>query len=136
MKCPRCRGTLMTLEFDRIEIDYCGECEGVWLDSGEIETLLDREGRSDSLLSTMRPGTSREWRRRCPICSKKMDKVFIGNTVPVLLDRCLHHGLWFDRGELRKVLAEGCADSHRGAGTSNLLQLLDEVFAPGDEGKP
>ncbi|HNY63965.1 MAG TPA: zf-TFIIB domain-containing protein [Deltaproteobacteria bacterium] len=129
MKCPKCRGALMTIEFDRVEIDCCDHCGGIWLDSGELEALRDREGRSDSLLVTMRPGGGKESRRRCPICLKRMDKVFIGNAEPVLLDQCPDHGLWFDRGELTKVLSEGCADSHRGAGTSGLLTLLDEIFA-------
>jgi uncharacterized protein len=136
MKCPKCRATLITLEFNRMEMDYCGECGGIWLDSGEIGALLAREERSDSLLSTLRPGAGREWRRRCPVCAKRMDKVFMGNAAPVLLDQCSRHGLWFDRGELRKVLSEGCADSHRGAGTSGLLLLFDEVFGPGNEQKP
>jgi uncharacterized protein len=135
MKCPACSGTLFTLEFSRIEIDYCGTCEGIWLDSGELETLLAREGGSDSLLHTLRPGAGKESKRRCPICSKGMKKVLIGNAAPVLLDQCPLHGLWLDRGELNKVLAEGCVESHRGAGTSGLLTLLDEVFAPGCEQK-
>jgi uncharacterized protein len=120
----------MTLEFDRIEIDYCGQCEGIWLDSGELEALSAREERSDSLLATLRPGVSKESKRRCPICMKGMKKIFIGNAAPVLIDQCPAHGMWFDSGELRKVLSEGCADSHRDAGTSGLLTLLDEVFAP------
>ena len=135
MKCPACRATLITLEFDRIELDYCGRCEGVWLDAGELEALLAREKRSDSLLATMRPGAGKESKRRCPICLKGMKKSFMGNAAPVLIDRCPLHGMWFDRDELRKVLSEGCVDSHRGARTSGLLMLLDEVFAPGFEQK-
>lgn len=131
MKCPACRGTLITLEFDSVEIDYCGKCEGIWLDSGELEALLAREERSDSLLATLRPRGGRVWRRRCPVCSKRLKKVFIGNVAPVPLDQCPLHGLWFDRGELEKVMGQGCVDSHREAGTSGLLELLDEVFAPG-----
>jgi uncharacterized protein len=136
MRCPSCKATLITLEFNRMEVDCCVACEGVWLDSGELEALLAREDRSDSLLATLRPGKSKESRRRCPICSGGMNKVFLGNVAPVVLDRCPRHGLWFDRGELRKVLAEGCVDSHRGAGTSALLTLFDEIFAPGGAHQP
>lgn len=130
MKCPACAGTLITLEFDAVEMDYCGTCQGVWLDSGELESLLAREGGSDSLLATTRPGRGKERKRRCPICSKGMKKISLGNAAPVLVDQCAGHGLWFDRGELNKVFSAGCVDSHRGAGTSGLLTLLDEVFAP------
>ncbi len=38
MKCPQCGDILVTLEFDRIEIDYCTRCEGIrlppWKKSG------------------------------------------------------------------------------------------------------
>lgn len=136
MKCPACRGTLITLEFNAVEIDYCRTCEGVWLDSGELESLLSREEGSDSLLATMRPARGKEWKRRCPICSRGMKKISLGNAAPVLVDRCAEHGLWFDRGELNKVFSAGCVDSHRGAGTSGLLALLDEVFAPETKDTP
>ncbi len=50
MKCPRCRDvTLLLSERDRIEIDYCPECRGVWLDRGELDKLLERaEGDLDA----------------------------------------------------------------------------------------
>jgi len=40
--CPRC-GTILTMT-DRhgIEIDYCPQCRGVWLDRGELDKILDR----------------------------------------------------------------------------------------------
>ncbi len=40
--CPRC-GTVLTMS-DRqgIEIDYCPQCRGVWLDRGELDKILER----------------------------------------------------------------------------------------------
>jgi len=29
-----------------IEIDYCADCRGVWLDRGEFDKLIERAGRS------------------------------------------------------------------------------------------
>lgn len=129
MKCPQCNGILVTLEFDRVEIDYCPTCEGIWLDSGELRILLSKEGEGDSLLKTMVPIRSKEKKRRCPICSKGMGKILIGEEGSVELDECLEHGLWFDRGELGKALEAGCAVSPGNVRTSSLMRLLDEVFA-------
>jgi uncharacterized protein len=44
MKCPRCGGDLKETKFDEVSIDTCEKCAGVWLDSGELEQLITREG--------------------------------------------------------------------------------------------
>ncbi len=43
MKCPICTDMHLIMS-DRhdIEIDYCPQCRGVWLDRGELEKLIDR----------------------------------------------------------------------------------------------
>lgn len=43
MKCPHCPETTLVMS-DRqgVEIDYCPQCRGVWLDRGELDKLLDR----------------------------------------------------------------------------------------------
>ena len=41
MDCPVCKESAMvTLELNDVEIDYCMQCEGIWLDAGELEILL------------------------------------------------------------------------------------------------
>ncbi len=43
MKCPTCTDTLLVIsERQGVEIDYCPQCRGVWLDRGELDKLLDR----------------------------------------------------------------------------------------------
>ncbi len=49
MKCPVCKDvTLLMSEKNGVEIDYCPECRGIWLDRGELDKILDRarEGRA------------------------------------------------------------------------------------------
>ena len=43
MKCPNCPDAALAMT-DRqgIEIDYCPQCRGVWLDRGELDKLLER----------------------------------------------------------------------------------------------
>ena len=44
MKCPVCKDvTLLMSEKKEIEIDYCPECRGIWLDRGELEKLIKKE---------------------------------------------------------------------------------------------
>jgi Zn-finger nucleic acid-binding protein len=42
MKCPNDQTTLVISERQSIEIDYCPECRGVWLDRGELDKLIER----------------------------------------------------------------------------------------------
>jgi len=45
MKCPTCTDTALVMS-DRqgVEIDYCPQCRGVWLDQGELDKLIERSG--------------------------------------------------------------------------------------------
>ena len=46
MKCPVCKETsLVMTDKQGIEIDYCPECRGVWLDRGELDKLVERAER-------------------------------------------------------------------------------------------
>ena len=42
MTCPNCNETLLMSEKNGVEIDYCPNCRGVWLDRGELEKILER----------------------------------------------------------------------------------------------
>ena len=43
MKCPVCTTVNLSMS-DRqgVEIDYCPQCRGVWLDRGELDKLIER----------------------------------------------------------------------------------------------
>jgi Zn-finger nucleic acid-binding protein len=40
--CPACRVNLVMSERSGVEIDYCPQCRGVWLDRGELDKILER----------------------------------------------------------------------------------------------
>ena len=42
MGCPACRTPLAMAERQGIEIDYCPDCRGVWLDRGELDKIIER----------------------------------------------------------------------------------------------
>ena len=47
MKCPVCKDkTLLMSERQGVEIDYCPECRGVWLDRGELDKLIAGEEKA------------------------------------------------------------------------------------------
>jgi Zn-finger nucleic acid-binding protein len=43
VKCPACPTiSLVMTERSGIEIDYCPDCRGVWLDRGELDKIIER----------------------------------------------------------------------------------------------
>jgi len=43
MKCPKCGMRLNETEYKEGKINKCTECDGIWLDAGELEALLLNE---------------------------------------------------------------------------------------------
>ena len=65
---------MVAFELEGIEIDRCVECEGVWLDAGELELIAEAAGASrGGLFEALKtaPGR-RHGGRRCPRCSRKL----------------------------------------------------------------
>lgn len=134
MDCPACKGVVVVVEYQRIELDYCTNCYGVWFDAGELALLterLDLEGQGLSVNEIVALPEKRvaEKARRCPICRRKMKKVTLGGAPQVLVDVCPRgDGVWFDGGEVGQVLGQlkdrrGTADKH-----GRVIDFLGEVF--------
>ena len=47
MKCPQCEETLIMTERQQVEIDYCPQCRGVWLDKGELDKIIERSAAAE-----------------------------------------------------------------------------------------
>ena len=45
MKCPVCDVALSISSREGVEIDFCPQCRGVWLDRGELDKVIERAGR-------------------------------------------------------------------------------------------
>ena len=115
--CPECGEPLVAFELDGIEIDHCVACLGTWLDAGEIEMITHVAGVEPGGLSKalFEAEKQRRGERRCPRCRRRLTVIAVGETELIELDRCRKgHGLWFDQGELKNLIArfhdgeEGC----------------------------
>jgi uncharacterized protein len=45
MKCPNCNDALVMSERQGIEIDYCPNCRGIWLDRGELDKIIEKSSQ-------------------------------------------------------------------------------------------
>ena len=41
--CPKCDGTLMEADYEKIKIDVCNKCHGVWFDAGELAQVIEKD---------------------------------------------------------------------------------------------
>lgn len=48
MKCPACNVELKMADRQGVEIDYCPQCRGVWLDRGELDKIIERQASVSS----------------------------------------------------------------------------------------
>ena len=55
MKCPVCDVALSISSREGVEIDFCPQCRGVWLDRGELDKILDRVRTLPEMTATAPP---------------------------------------------------------------------------------
>jgi len=112
--CPDCLTFLESIDIgknSRFIIEKCGRCYGLFFDHHELEKLL--EERLDNsywidhhkLHSLLQYPLHRDriLYRKCPECSKIMQRKNYMNRSGVIMDVCSKHGIWLDAGELKQI---------------------------------
>ena len=114
---------MVVLDLDDVEIDYCVKCGSIWLDSGELELLLESAPEKNSVINSFAPAANTgEKTLKCPICVKKMDKILCAG---VLIDKCPGgHGLWFDEGELHDIIDKSASNKD-----NKVLNMLKDILS-------
>jgi len=146
MDCPSCSVPLIVVEREGIELDYCPRCKGLWFDAEEVEALNESLGLEAEIPDiTPRPkARTKEKGRKCPRCGKGMEKIYMGEKPPIVIDRCRNgHGLWFESGELGQAIRQYL--SARGqlkqffedakSGQRHVIRFLGEVLSGTEEGE-
>ena len=125
--CPKCDIALFLLHFQNVEVDFCERCRGVWLDAGELESLMETTGADgiDPLrqFQSQAGKSQNPGRHLCPRCDSRLEEITLAPKVT--LDQCPRgHGLWFDADELQQLLALYPATSNAG----QTIAYLNEIF--------
>ena len=58
MQCPVCDVTLSISSREGVEIDFCPQCRGVWLDRGELDKVIERAGAAYAAQAPPPPPTA------------------------------------------------------------------------------
>jgi Zn-finger nucleic acid-binding protein len=113
--CPICQIEMDTISIAKQEtfyIEKCRQCHGLFFDTGELEALLDKSVQHIQIINYKRLVEISESSlleqsvtyRKCPVCTKIMNRVNFGTRSGVIIDVCHDHGVFLDAGELRQLM--------------------------------
>jgi Zn-finger nucleic acid-binding protein/RNA polymerase subunit RPABC4/transcription elongation factor Spt4 len=131
LNCPDCRINLVRGSVAGLALDQCDKCGGIWVDQQTFEKIAaDREERGEVMGSLPaqvdKPRTlATVHYRPCPCCAKLMNRQNYAHISGVVLNLCKQHGIWFERDELREVLAfieDGGLERSRGHELAELAE--------------
>lgn len=84
MKCPVCKDvTLLMSEKRGVEIDYCPECRGIWLDRGELEKIIEKE---DNFVQSNNDSQNKTNEKEKYNSKKKRKESFLGEIFDIFGD--------------------------------------------------
>ena len=118
MQCPRDQAELQTETQRGIEVDRCPQCNGRWLDDGELSQLEATVKSTEEQRVAMIEYSNRESTLSCPRCGTQMS-AFNYRAYDLELDVCVNkHGIWLDAEEdsrVRGIIEERVAGLERAA---------------------
>lgn len=125
MNCPKCVGKLEHKNAENVELDVCFVCEGIWLDSGELEKVIEADSKDFKFISLGREELDGkeisdykdeldEKEAICPRCEngiKLLRKEYQGKRA-VNVDACPEcKGIWLDGGEIKELRKRGLVNA-------------------------
>ncbi len=113
-KCPVDDFTLAQESYEGVTIDVCPHCSGVWLDSGELESIQSAQasdfrdvptGSMDAVRAAENMAKARsETPRNCVVCNAGLEQKEYAFASQVMIDQCPNgHGIWLDKDELARL---------------------------------
>jgi len=92
-----------------VRFDACDRCAGQFVTTDTLREVIEQAPVRDELRALL-PRAGNAWAERgrvyvkCPVCETLMNRRQYAMGAHVVIDWCKHHGIWFDAGELSRVL--------------------------------
>lgn len=106
--CTRCDKPMHSFRGGPGSLYDCGGCGGQFVERQLLRDLLERRERYGDSAPRRPPRfdpTGPVVYVQCPLCQETMNRRNFGGSSGVIVDVCARHGIWFDSGELPRVLA-------------------------------
>ena len=108
--CPDCRQPLVARTAGVVGYSECARCGGLFLGqeafaavTKDADTRVKARAFDALPLTAAKPEPGFHY-RSCPVCHKLMNRSNYGRGSGVIVDVCGPHGVFFDRGELTKIV--------------------------------
>ncbi|MBI4962396.1 MAG: zf-TFIIB domain-containing protein [Desulfomonile tiedjei] len=122
--CPRCQVPMNERRIGDFAVIQCSHCNGFFIPSTTFEMMQDSSERVIFSQEENRRNpvdTEPQVRYvRCPECRTVMNRSNFARISGVIIDSCRGHGLWFDPGELEKIMD---FIAHRGLQKAKTIEL-------------
>jgi len=106
--CPRCAVNLVGRRIGEISVMGCDSCSGMFIPHDTFEIM---QRRADTIVyrSERFEHDSMKFEKsftyiKCPICQTMMNRKNFAGISGVIVDICGRHGIWFDGGEMEKIM--------------------------------
>ena len=138
MKCPKCGSALATVRLENIQLDKCHQCDGIWFDAGEVETIRKKALQDPEEILEMEYGSpsvhsgQTDGYMQCPRCESHQGRLiqhYFSYSTPVRVDRCQSClGIWLDDGELNSLIEDRKQLQQSESVVQRLFQKLGRLF--------
>ncbi len=106
--CPRCQAPFHGFGAGSGTLCECERCGGQFVEHALLAELLERRELHRSVQRALPPRqnplNAPVRYLKCPACSALMNRNNFGGTSGIVVDVCPRHGVWFDPGELPRIL--------------------------------
>jgi Zn-finger nucleic acid-binding protein len=117
VQCPKCGGTLQRVVQDKIEVERCTQCGGLWFDRLEADRLLKVKGSAaaiDTGDSKVGEQQNEQGQIQCPRCQTLMIRMVDMKQHHIWYESCtVCGGKWFDAGEFKDLQQHSVVDFFR-----------------------
>lgn len=108
LRCPSCDAELRGFAGGAGKLAECTACGGQFVEHALLGELLERRELFRVVRRALPPqGNPSQKSVRylpCPACKARMNRNNFGGTSGIVVDVCSRHGVWFDPGELPRIL--------------------------------
>ncbi|MBV1877396.1 MAG: zf-TFIIB domain-containing protein [Pseudomonadales bacterium] len=108
MDCPKCQSEMEEVVYgklkNRIAVDRCLACKGIWFDNGEAEALQKLWFAENLDVGDHQVGErhNRQLNAHCPRCNNLMLSSLSDSMSKIRYEYCAEHGMYFDAGEFSR----------------------------------
>ena len=107
--CPRCQVGMTLMKVGDFSVVGCKQCQGLFIPHQTFEMMQDNCERVIEATGALKKPEPGEFQLqvsyvRCPECREFMHRQNFASVSGIILDVCRLHGIWFDEGEMEKIM--------------------------------